>query len=458
MKHNILKDILYGVCVGDALGVPVEFESRKTLKHSPITNMTSGGVHDQGLGVWSDDSSLTLCLAETIAEGFDLELLSSKFIKWKNEGYWTATGEVFDIGDTTNQSIQLLEEGISPLYSGSNNTNENGNGSIMRVLPLVLLFEGKTINERYELTKQVSDITHSHIRAINACFYYLEFAKLIVEGKNKFEAYEILKTDFITFLKSINTIQSEIDIFYRLTSTNIFEVHENLIESDGYVIHTLESSVWCLLKTNSYNEAVLKAVNLGEDTDTTGAVTGGLTGLYYGFCSIPKNWIFPLRKINEINQLIHKYQNQIVEINCILNIVYITTTLGDSEVQQTFEEDTALKYQPIEHKLSAVISLTNKIGINTLSFNFEYPNYTNKGLIEYELNSEETNINNGFYTILDFNQIDFISHDEALVKGTLGINLPDSADVDCFEFYLEMKHEKCKEIISNSTICKFSFE
>ena len=358
---------------------------------------------------------------------------------------------------TTNQSIQLLKEGISPLDSGSDTTNENGNGSIMRVLPLVLLFEGKTINERYELTKQVSGITHSHIRAINACFYYLEFAKLIIEGKNKFEAYEILKTDFITFLKSKNTIQSEIDIFYRLTSTNIFEVDENLIESDGYVIHTLESSVWCLLTTNNYKEAVLKAVNLGEDTDTTGAVTGGLAGLYYGFKSIPKKWIYPLKKINEINQLIHNYQEQVLEIEGIMTIKYTTTTIGDIESKQSFEEDEILIYQSFEQELSAVMSLTNKSGINTLSFYFEYPNYPNKGNIECELNSDDLTIKNGFYTILGINKIDFISQDEALIKGTLGINLPDSADVDCFEFHLEMKHENCKEIISNSTIGEICF-
>jgi ADP-ribosyl-[dinitrogen reductase] hydrolase len=450
MVKNILKDILYGVCVGDTLGVSAEFESRNTLKHSPITNMTSGGFHEQGLGVWSDDSSLTFCLAETIAEGFDLQLLANKFIKWKNEGYWTATGEVFDIGMTTNQSIQLLEEGISPLYSGSNNTNENGNGSIMRVLPLVLLFEGKTINERYELTKQVSGITHSHIRAINACFYYLEFAKLIVEGKNKFEASEILKTDFITFLKSKNTIQSEIDIFYRLTSINIFEVDENLIVSDGYVIHTLEASIWCLLKTNSYKEAVLKAVNLGEDTDTTGAVTGGLAGLYYSFCAIPKNWIYPLRKINEINQLIHNYQKQVNAINCSMIITYKTTTIGDAEVQSS-SEDSLVNYESIHQKINAIMNLTNEIGINTLSFHFEYPDYPNKGFIDYELNSEAADNTNGFFTILYFNNINFISQEEVLFKGIMGINLPNSNEVDCFEFILDMNQKNCKELIQNCT-------
>ena len=457
MVKNILKDILYGVCAGDTLGVPAEFESRKTLKHSPITNMTSGGFHKQGLGVWSDDSSLTFCLAETIAEDFDLQLLANKFIKWKNKGYWTASGEVFDIGITTNQSIQLLEEGISPIHSGSNNTNENGNDSIMRILPLVLLFEGKTIDERYELTKQVSGITHNHIRAINACFYYLEFARHIVDGKNKFEVYEILKTDFISFLESKKTIQSEIDVFNRLIATNIYDVDENSIESDGYVVHTLEASIWCLLTTNSYKEAVLKAVNLGEDTDTTGAVTGGLAGLYYGFKSIPKNWIYPLRKINEINQLIHNYQEQVLEIEGIMTIKYTTTTLGDIESQQSFEEDEILIYQSIEQELSAVMSLTNKSGINTLSFYFEYPNYPNKGNIECELNSDDLTLENGFYTILGINKIDFISQDNALFTGTLGINLPNSSDVDCFGFTLEMKHQNCKELIQNSTISELCF-
>jgi len=191
--RNYLKDLLYAVCVGDALGVPVEFESREYLKKNPVTKMGSGGVHDQGIGVWSDDSSLTFCLAESIVEGYDIHNLANKFIKWKNEGYWTATGEVFDIGNTTRQSIINLSNGIHPTLAGGFNEIDNGNGSLMRILPLVILLKDLPIGKQFDLVKEVSSITHAHNRSVISCFYYLEFALQIMEGKDKFEIYENLK-------------------------------------------------------------------------------------------------------------------------------------------------------------------------------------------------------------------------------------------------------------------------
>ena len=301
---NYLKDLLYGVCVGDALGVPMEFESREYLKDNPVTKMGSGGVHDQGIGVWSDDSSLTFCLAEAIIEGYDIHNLANKFIKWKNEGYWTATGEVFDIGNTTRQSIINLSNGINPTLAGGFNEIDNGNGSLMRILPLVILLKDLPIEKRFDLVKEVSSITHAHIRSVISCFYYLEFALQIMEEKDKFEIYENLKISVSDFLNSNEIYSNELIHFDRLLKKNIYELEEDAIQSGGYVIHTLETSIWCLLTTNNYKDAVLKAVNLGGDTDTTGAVTGGLVGLLYGYDSIPKSWIIPLKKKDEIDQLI----------------------------------------------------------------------------------------------------------------------------------------------------------
>ena len=310
--RNYLKDLLYGVCVGDALGVPVEFESREYLKNNPVTKMGSGGVHDQGIGVWSDDSSLTFCLAESIIEGYDIHNLANKFIKWKNEGYWTATGEVFDIGNTTRQSIINLSNGIHPTLAGGFNEIDNGNGSLMRIVPLVILLKDLPIGKRFDLVKEVSSITHAHNRSIIACFYYLEFALQIMEGKDKFEIYENLKISVSDFINSNEIYSAELNHFDRLLNGNINELEEDAIQSGGYVIHTLEASIWCLLTTNNYEDALLKAVNLGGDTDTTGAVTGGLVGLLYDFESIPDKWISSIRKPNEINKLIHNYHKLFV--------------------------------------------------------------------------------------------------------------------------------------------------
>lgn len=304
-SKKYIKDILFGVCVGDALGVPVEFQRRDLLKMSPVVTMQSGGVHEQEEGVWSDDSSLTFCLAETIVEGYKQELLADKFIAWKYKAYWTAKGEVFDIGNATSWAISNLLKGINPTKAGGKSESDNGNGSLMRILPLVLLLKDLSIEDRFKLTKEVSSITHAHPRSIMACFYYLEFALELLKGKNKFEVYENLKTIFL----SINSVEvnDEISNFDRLIQQNIHELHEDYIRSSGYVIHTLEASIWCLLNTNSYEEAVLKAVNLGEDTDTTGAVTGGLAGLLYGYESIPQEWIKTIKNKNAIDDLIDRF-------------------------------------------------------------------------------------------------------------------------------------------------------
>lgn len=301
--RNTTKDILFGVAVGDALGVPVEFKSRQTIKQNPVTDMIGFGTHYQPAGTWSDDSSLTFCLAETLSQEFDLQTIANNFIKWLNEGFWTAHGNVFDIGIATSKAISALKQGVNPILAGGKTDWDNGNGSLMRILPLVLYIKDLQIDERFEITKQVSSITHGHIRSIIACFYYLEFARQIINGIDKFEAYQNLKNEVLEFLKTQSIPESEINKFKGLLVNNIHEYQENEINSSGYVLHTLEASIWCVLTSQNYSESVLKAVNLGEDTDTTGAVTGGLAGLIYGFDGIPKHWVNILARLKDIEDL-----------------------------------------------------------------------------------------------------------------------------------------------------------
>jgi ADP-ribosylglycohydrolase len=451
-SRNYLKDLLYGVCVGDALGVPVEFESREYLKNNPVTKMGSGGVHDQGIGVWSDDSSLTFCLAESIIEGYDIHRLANKFIKWKNEGYWTATGEVFDIGNTTRQSIINLSEGVHPTIAGGLDEIDNGNGSLMRILPLVILLKNLSKENRFNLVKEVSSITHAHNRSIISCFYYLEFALQIMEGKDKFEIYENLKITVSEFLNSKEIYSDELIHFDRLLNRNLHELEEELIQSGGYVIQTLEASIWCLLTTNNYEEAVLKAVNLGGDTDTTGAVTGGLAGLIYGFESIPKTLVVSIRKRNKINKLIHCHQKQVNSLRGKMIVYYNITTRDYIEENGVFKDDSAVLFDSVPYELDAILHLTNEYGVNSISLNFNYPNYPNSGFISCELESEITSSNEDFNFLLDFSDFIFINENEALLKGTLAVNLFDSDNVDNFKYELLIEQDNCKEILLNSTI------
>jgi ADP-ribosylglycohydrolase len=298
-----IRSALFGVAVGDALGVPAEFKPREFLCENPVTDMTGHGTHHQPPGTFSDDSSLTFCLAEALTKGFDLHTIARNFVRWRDEGLWTAHGFVFDIGGTTSQAIGRLRKGIQPDLAGDSDELCNGNGSLMRILPLLFHLYDKPAGERFDLTRRVSSITHRHIRSVIACFYYLEYARLLLQGSGKLEAYDTLRKEIPAILHSLKVDPAEIARFDRLLKGNIAEEPENTISGSGYVLHTLEASLWCLLTTGSYREAVLKAVNLGEDTDTTAAVTGGLAGLLYGWNSIPDNWVLRLARRDDIEDL-----------------------------------------------------------------------------------------------------------------------------------------------------------
>lgn len=300
---NHLQTILIGTAVGDALGVPVEFQPRGYLKANPVTDMREYGTHEQPKGTWSDDTSLMLCLAESMMKGLDTINLAQKFIAWKNDNLWTPHGWVFDIGIGTRIAIERLENGMKPELAGGFDEMDNGNGSLMRILPLVLHIKDLNIDERYEWTKKISSITHAHVRSVMACFYYLEFAKKIIEGKDKFQAYNELQSELTQYFEQRKINPIEIHKFHRLLNDDISKVEEDNIKSSGYVIDTLEASIWCILTTNNYKDAVLKSVNLGHDTDTTGAVTGGLAALIYGLDNIPNEWINMLARKDDIINL-----------------------------------------------------------------------------------------------------------------------------------------------------------
>lgn len=307
---NVCNSLLFGIATGDALGVPVEFQSRESLVQNPVVDMVGFGTHNQPPGTWSDDSSLSFCLAESLAVDGDLNAIAQNFVKWKYDNFWAAGNEVFDIGIITAESIEKLYNGMDPSRSGSTEEFSNGNGSLMRIAPLVFFLLDKPMHKRFEITRQISSITHAHIRSIIACFYYLEFARQLLKRKDKFEVCRHLKNKVGTFLNSMLIETNEIDIYNRLLQEDIYKRTEKEIASSGYVVHTLEASIWCLLTTDNYKNAVLKAVNLGEDTDTTSAVTGGLAGLLYGFETIPHAWINKLAKSNEISQLATRMANK----------------------------------------------------------------------------------------------------------------------------------------------------
>jgi ADP-ribosylglycohydrolase len=304
----LIKDALFGLAVGDALGVPVEFRSRAAIRQDPVTDMIGYGTYHLPPGTWSDDSSLAFCLAEVLTQGYDLDAIGQNFVKWLYHNYWTPYNVVFDVGISTKDAIRNISQGIRPELAGGTSEFDNGNGSLMRILPLIFYIKDKPIDERFQITKEVSSITHRHIRSVIGCFYYLEFARGLLNQEDKFKIYQKLQTDIPTYLNYLSVDPDEIAWYNRLLMGNIHELPDEEINGSGYVVHALEASIWCLLTTNSYREAVLQAVNLGEDTDTTAAITGGLAGILYGFESIPAYWVNQLARREDINALAARFE------------------------------------------------------------------------------------------------------------------------------------------------------
>lgn len=337
ITEDHIKSILFGVSVGDALGVPVEFSSRERMDLNPLSKMIGFGTYNQPPGTWSDDSTMTFCLAETLLdEEFSLRKLSNRFINWVDWGYWTPHGELFDIGNTTHAAIDRLRTIENPELAGGNHETENGNGSLMRILPLILETGKIAISDSYDLIKSVSSVTHRHDRSIISCFYYLTLARHLIQGHSKESSYALTNKIVKSQLNERSIEKKEQIHFNRILNNLIPTLEYSQIRGSGYVIHSLESSIWCLLKTGTYKEAVLKAVNLGEDTDTTAAITGGLAALKYGFNSIPDEWILQLVKKDEIEELAEKLSNKYLKKIQLKDIPEIGDIRGASKFAHEF--------------------------------------------------------------------------------------------------------------------------
>ena len=310
MKSNKVVDALLGVAIGDAVGVPYEFTSREEMQANPATEMIGNGTYNQPKGTWSDDSSLTFCLAESLIGGYDLKNMSEKFIKWVDEAYWTAHDQVFDIGITTSIAISrlrvIIDEGnLEELERQKDYGDEwdNGNGSLMRIIPLLFYTKGKPIKEQFDIVWEVSALTHRHIRAAMSCMIYLNVAEKLLEGKDKVDAYKEMRVEISELWDAIDFPEKEKKHFDKVIQNDIRDTRIDDLKTGGYVIEVLESSIWFFLNKNSYKDTILSIINLGHDTDTSAAIAGGLAGLYYGQEGIPKEWVVSIARLDDIVEL-----------------------------------------------------------------------------------------------------------------------------------------------------------
>lgn len=285
-------DGIMGLVVGDALGVPFEFKQRDTFK---ATDMIGYGTYYQPVGTWSDDSSMTLATVESLARlgMVDLNDIMRNFYNWLQFGEFTPYGQTFDVGNTTKAAIYRYEYCGDPANCGGKTMMDNGNGSLMRILPLAFT----TYNSK--VIESISALTHAHSISKQACDLYIYFARDLISGLDKETAAKILGASGLP------------DGFERIRY--ISELNRNEIKSTGYVVDSLEAALWCFLTTDNYRDCVLKAVNLGADTDTIAAIAGGLAGIYYGVGGekgIPKEWINQIARNKYIKQLCTSFEKK----------------------------------------------------------------------------------------------------------------------------------------------------
>jgi len=275
-----MRGALLGLAVGDAAGTTVEFKARGSFP--PVVDMSGGGPFGLQRGEWTDDTSMALCLAESLIEqdGFDPADQMTRYVRWYREGHLSSNGRCFDIGMTTVSALHKFEQTGNP-FCGSTDPRSAGNGSIMRLAPVPMFYfpdEEKAI----EFAARSSRTTHGADECLDACRL---LALIIVKALGGNEKKDVLVG---RGARLRNCLADKIEALACGTYVN---KTEDLVHGSGYVVESLEAALWSFATTDSFRDAVLRAVNLGDDADTTAAVCGQLAGAFYGESGIPPEWL-----------------------------------------------------------------------------------------------------------------------------------------------------------------------
>ena len=280
---NKFRGALLGLACGDAVGASVEFRKRGTFK--PVTDMQAGGIFNLKAGQWTDDTSMALCLATSLIDkqGFDAVDQMQRYCKWRDEGYLSSTGSCFDIGIATSKALSSFKKTGNP-FSGDSNPNKAGNGCLMRLAPVVLFFYPNR-DLCITMAAESARTTHGASECLEASQL---FAAMLFQALNGASKHDVLLAHGLLELRSNSLLA--------IAKGEYFTKMESDIKGSGYVVESLEAAIWCFYHTNSFEEAVLRAVNLGDDADTTAAICGQLAGAFYGVQDIPKHWLSQLHQ------------------------------------------------------------------------------------------------------------------------------------------------------------------
>lgn len=329
-----IRNGVFGHIVGDALGLPVQFFPREDREREPVSGMIGYGSFNLPPGSWSDDGSLTLATIDGLSKSFkenydddndkslneiiDYEEIMKNFSRWLNGGEFTPYDFAYDVGGATMDGISRYDDGCEAIMSGGIVERDNGNGSLMRILPIAffIYFLGQKIqismDERMDAVHKLSSLTHRHIRSQISCGIYVNIALEFIDNFENDKGRDLENLISNGIQKSMRyymknpSYKKELDHFRRV-HIDIQNLPKDEIKSGGYTISSLEASIWCLLNNYNYKDTVLEAVNLGDDTDTTACIVGGLAGIYYGYEEIPKDWIDELAKLDYINEIVDDF-------------------------------------------------------------------------------------------------------------------------------------------------------
>lgn len=287
-----LTGCLMGLACGDAMGTSVEFMPRGSF---PLVNdMNGGGVYHLQPGQWTDDTSMALCLAESLIQckGFKAEDQIERYCRWQEEGYLSSTGQCFGIGRTVAAALENYRKNGNP-FAGSVCPQTAGNGSLMRLAPVVLFYYPDR-EQILHYAVESSRVTHAAPEAVESCSLFASILANVLGGKDKIVA--LTEHVFVPYEPLVKQI----------AQGQYLNKHKNQIVASAYCVASLEASLWCFAKTDSFEQAVLTAVNLGDDADTTAAITGQIAGAYYGVEAIPDAWLKRLYLSDHIMHIAHR--------------------------------------------------------------------------------------------------------------------------------------------------------
>ncbi len=300
----LLFQSLTAVALGDALGVPVETESRDHLFENPVDTMIGHQKFDVPAGTWSDDTSLSIASLVSLAQGFNLHDLMKRFSQWYHFGEYTPFGKAFNVGKTTKKAIKRFDSGTAPELCGGTEEMDNGSGALIRLMPLAFYVLTDHRHDHFDdhvasLVHRYTAITHRHPRSLVASGILINVIIRVIQNPNKYAMLRAI-TEALDYYREKPAFKDQVSYFEQLSSMSFLRQSSSQIKSSGYVVDTLNAVFWCLMNSEQYFVAVKRAVNLGNDADTIGSITSMLASLLYAPVTFPTNWLQDLKGRSQI--------------------------------------------------------------------------------------------------------------------------------------------------------------